>query len=89
MKNILTLVFIITSNAAYSYFCSEPSRPYIPDGYYSERYEMESARGDVQYYISDVNEYINCLNEEIIRIRSEANDVISELDSAISAFNNR
>ena len=50
---------------------------------------MNSARDEVEYYISEVNNYIECLNDEIRTVRSEAGDVVDEMEYAISNYNNR
>lgn len=86
----LTLIFcLFISKQSFSYFCSKPSEPYIPDGYSADSYTMNSASDEVEYYISDVNNYIQCLNDEIMSVRSEAENVVSEMEYSISNYNNR
>jgi len=90
-KKLLVTSFLcfFLSKQSFSYFCSKPSEPYIPDGYSADSYTMNSARDEVEYYISEVNNYIECLNDEISTVRSEAGDVVDEMENAISNYNNR
>jgi hypothetical protein len=84
-----TALLVASGGQTLSYYCSEPSKPSIPSGYYAERYEMESAKDDVDRYIRDVNEYIDCLNEEAEDARNDARRVVDEWDNAVSDYNNR
>jgi len=79
-------LFFISTDAA-AYYCSEPSEPSIPGGYYAESYEMESARGEVEAYLDDVQDYKRCLAVRIEEANSDAEDVIDEWDSAVRQYN--
>lgn len=83
----VALPFISTDAAAY--YCSEPSEPSIPGGYYAESYEMESARDEVEAYLDDVQDYKRCLADRIEEANSNAENVIDEWDSAVRQYNNR
>lgn len=76
-------------NAIASCYCSEPSEPSIPNGYYAESYQMESARSDVEAYLEEVQDYKQCLVRCIDDINSEAEDVVDEWNSAVGQYNNQ
>ena len=86
---ITSSLCLFLSKQSFSYYCSKPSEPYIPDGFSADSYTMNSASDEVEYYISEVNNYIQCLNNEVISVRSEAENIISEMEYAISNYNNR
>jgi hypothetical protein len=86
---LLGVLFMPVQTQAQSYFCSRPSEPNIPGGYYAERYQMESAQSEVEDYIDEMQEYLDCLRMEMNDARSEAESVQDEWRSSVSAYNNR
>jgi hypothetical protein len=74
---------------AQTYYCDRPSKPYIPMGSYSERYEMESAKDDVDRYLRDMREYLDCLRNESDDAADEAKGVLREWNDAVSSYNMR
>ena len=98
MRDLLAPLFVmmIFMMPKISLACYEPYSPYIPDGYYSESYEMESAQDEVNSYLSEVQYYIDCLSDEISNLRDkidnaqyEAQNLIDQWESAVSAYNSR
>ncbi len=86
---VATTFCIFSANSYASCYCSEPSAPIIPSGYYAESYQMESARNDVESYLEEVEDYKQCLVGCVENIYSEAEDVIDEWNSAVRQYNNQ
>ena len=95
MKQKYTPIVLAVASAGFSFnvfascYCSEPSEPSIPSGYYAESYQMKSARSEVESYLDEVQDYKQCLAQCIDDVNSEAEDVIDEWNSAVQQYNNR
>lgn len=76
-------------NTYASCYCSEPSEPSIPNGYYAEHYQMERAKSEVESYIDEIQDYKQCLLRCIERANSDAEDIIDEWNTAVRRYNNR
>lgn len=69
-------------------FCSKPTKPYLPS-YSTDKYQMESARDDVERYTSKMRSYLSCLTDEQEQSISEHKRLIEEWNSSVSYYNNR
>ncbi|WEZ83525.1 hypothetical protein P6U16_01315 [Rhizobium sp. 32-5/1] len=99
---LTALVFLTTSQNAFSY-CSEPSAPSCASGYgsFTDEYEFESCKNDMERFKSQVEEFVDCNNNEAQiaadeatatarRAQSEAEEVASKAkrdsDEAIDSY---
>ena len=81
--------YLAATHGVLAYYCSRPSEPSIPSGSYAEEYEMDSAKSEVDSYLSEMNEYIRCLADEADDAKSEANNVLDQWNDAVNTYNNR
>lgn len=95
MKHKVISVVLAVASTAFSFnvfascYCSKPSEPSIPSGYYAESYQMESARSQVRSYLDEIQDYKQCLVQCIENANSEAASVIDKWNSAVQQYNNR
>lgn len=84
LASIAAVLVLFTAPAHAMYFCSEPSEPYCVNNYsaFSDAYEFEDCKRDVENYADDVNQYLDCLADE-----SQA--AINAYNDAVEAFNRR
>jgi hypothetical protein len=78
------LVYAVWSMPAHAMFCSEPSEPYCVNsfGAFTDGYDFEDCKRDVESYADDVNDYVECL-------RDEQQAAIDAYNDAVNAFNRR
>jgi hypothetical protein len=89
IKIYISALLIMPFNSFASCYCSKPSEPSIPSGYYAESYQLESARSEIESYIDDINDYKRCLAQCIDEANSEAENVLDEWNSSVRQYNNR
>ena len=76
-------------------FCSEPSAPYCATSYgeFTDQYDFERCKREMENYASEVDDYIACLQREvdsaISEARQESESAIGEYNDAVESFNRR
>lgn len=91
------LLLSLPANIAYGYgYCSEPSKPYCADGYsFTNSYEYESCKSDMEIYLSKMKRYMECLdrntsennNEDVLYFNSKVTEKKREANRFVDSFN--
>ena len=84
LASMVAVLMLFTAPAQAMYFCSEPSEPYCVNSYgaFSDGYEFEDCKREVESYGDDVNRYLDCLAD-----KSQA--AIDAYNNAVEGFNRR
>lgn len=86
MKLLLcgSVAFAMVTTPSFAYFCSEPSSPYCVNSYgaFTDGYDFEDCKREVEQYGSEVEDYLECLNDE-------SEQAISAYNDAVEGFNRR
>ena len=92
------LVSLALTGAAQAY-CPEPAPPYCVNGYggFSDQWEFDGCRRDVETFGRETEDYIHCLQEELRletqRLSDEAQQsadaAIAEYERTVEDFNDR
>lgn len=65
-------------------YCSEPSPPYCATEYgkFSDNYDFDRCKRDMESYQSEVEYYLQCL-------KRESQNAVDEYNSTVDSFNRR
>ncbi len=85
---ILVVLILPTWGAHAALYCTKPSKPYCAEGYgrFSDDYDFQSCRSEMESYKSSIERYIRCVIDEA---ESDVSKARSEYNSAVESFNSR
>jgi hypothetical protein len=63
-------------------YCTAPRSPYCVDGLidFSDRFDFDLCRDEVERFVSDTQRYSECLNEERSKAIKKANEVVEQFN---------
>lgn len=91
----ICITIVLCSGSPAFAFCSKPSAPYCASSYsdFSDQWEFDSCKREMENYQDDVQRYMNCRNDEaqtaVEEAREDNNRALNEYNDAVSSFNSR